>query len=160
MSRPTLGSILESDDSVAVLAAALTRDQCQRVQHLLSPSAGRSCRAARLDGMARTLMASYRSGWQKHSEFVVNHSPTHSTTIGDEYEFEWSARFYTAREAARIMGFPDGYVIPGHPTRDPIHGGNKAYDAYHRFYHQIGNAVCPAVVKAVASSMLSAMDMT
>eukprot|EP00978_Attheya_sp_CCMP212_P017247 scaffold45852_cov33-Attheya_sp.AAC.1 len=57
MSRPTLGSILESDDSVSVLAAGLTRDQCQRVQHLLSPSAGRSCRAARLDGMARTLMA-------------------------------------------------------------------------------------------------------
>jgi DNA (cytosine-5)-methyltransferase 1 len=142
---PTLGSILECDDSVSVQAAALTRDQYERVQQWLDPllSAGRSCRAARLDGIARTLMASYRSGWHKHSEFVV--SP-----ISHD-----SARFYTAREAARIMGFPDGYLIPGHPTRD--HGGTT-YDEYHRFYHQIGNAVCPPVVKALASSMMSAMN--
>jgi len=53
------------------------------------------------------------------------------------------------------MGFPDTYTIPGHPTREK---GGKAYDAYQRFYHQIGNAVCPPVIKAIAESMLCAMN--
>ena len=52
------------------------------------------------------------------------------------------------------MGFPDSFVVPGHPTREH---GSMAYDAYTRFYHQIGNAVCPPVVKAIAEPILEAL---
>mmetsp|Transcript_31824 Transcript_31824/g.46826 ORF Transcript_31824/g.46826 Transcript_31824/m.46826 type:complete len:485 (+) Transcript_31824:33-1487(+) len=135
----TVRSILEPKDSAAVQAATLLPTQYKRVQEFLTPSAGRSSRAVRPDGIARTLMASYRSGFLKHSEFVV---------LNDH-----SARFYTGREAARIMGFPDSYIVPGCPT--PVDG--KAYNAYQRFYRQIGNAVCPPVVKAVAECILKAM---
>jgi site-specific DNA-cytosine methylase len=65
------------------------------------------------------------------------------------------ARFYTAREATRLMGFPESFRIPGHPT--PEHGG-PAYEAHERYFRQIGNAVCPPVVEAVARQMLRALN--
>ena len=65
------------------------------------------------------------------------------------------ARFYTAREATRLMGFPESFRIPGHPT--PEHGG-PAYEAHERYFRQIGNAVCPPVVAAVARQLLRALE--
>jgi site-specific DNA-cytosine methylase len=53
------------------------------------------------------------------------------------------------------MGFPESFRIPGHPT--PEHGG-PAYEAHERYFRQIGNAVCPPVVEAVARQMLRALN--
>ena len=97
-------------------------------------------RAANLDGAARTLRASYRSGWTVSSEFV---------RCGDG-----AARFYTCREAARLMGFPDDFVIPGHHNGE---GSATASEEYFRFYHQIGNSVCLPVIRALAESILTAL---
>ena len=65
------------------------------------------------------------------------------------------ARFFTAREAARLMGFPESFSIPGHP--DQAFGG-KSYERHLRFYNQIGNSVCPLVVKAIAEPLLAALS--
>ena len=64
------------------------------------------------------------------------------------------ARFYTAREAARLMGFPEHFRIPGHPTKE---FGQKHFDAHEHFFQQIGNAVCPPVVQAVAARIIDAL---
>ena len=51
-------------------------------------------------------------------------------------------RFFTPRECARIMGFPDSFKTAC-STVEP-----------NRFYHQIGNAVCPPVIKAIIEMVL------
>ena len=173
VSGRTVRSILEPADSIAVAAAALTPDQYARIKPFMHDGRAAAHRArgerggqqksrlARLDGYARTLMASYRSSWQRHSEFLPygrveegdGSGPTANGADGTSSTGR-GARFYTAREAARIMGFPDSFVVPGHPTREH---GSMAYDAYTRFYHQIGNAVCPPVVKAIAKPILEAL---
>lgn len=67
------------------------------------------------------------------------------------------ARFFTAREASRLMGFPESFIIPGHPNRDH---GQQALEDYQRYYHQIGNAVCPPVVCAIAQPLLLALGIS
>ena len=49
-------------------------------------------------------------------------------------------RFYTERECARVQGFPDGFVFCG---------GKQ--------YTQIGNAVCPPLVQAIAAAIIAAL---
>jgi site-specific DNA-cytosine methylase len=96
-------------------------------------------RLAWLDGAARTLMSNYRRGWSRYSEFVPGageHRP---------------ARFYTRREAARLMGFPDWYSVDlsfGLACKRPRGEHKQAQERLspapprdaNRFYHQIGNA--------------------
>jgi site-specific DNA-cytosine methylase len=63
---------------------------------------------------------------------------------GDGDEREGAAgwpRFFTPRESARIQGFPDAFAIDR--CRNP-----------NNFYHQIGNAVSPPVIQAIAGRML------
>ena len=154
-------SILEPVDSVAVKAAALSSDQFGRVAPWMeADESGRASRLARLDGYARTLMATYRSGWQRHSEFLPHPIAAQRDASGTRAAMGAEAvcagaRFYTGREAARIMGFPESFMVPGYPTREH---GSKAYDAYVRFYHQIGNAVCPPVISALAEPILRALE--
>jgi DNA (cytosine-5)-methyltransferase 1 len=57
-------------------------------------------------------------------------------------------RFLTPRECARVMGFRDSFAIPHRQTAL----GRS------RFYRQIGNAVCPPVIEAVARQILVALD--
>ena len=61
-----------------------------------------------------------------------------------------------ARECARIMDFPESYVIPGSHARESEAGG-VAYESHMRFYHQIGNAVCVGVVEKLARAVLAAL---
>jgi site-specific DNA-cytosine methylase len=58
-------------------------------------------------------------------------------------------RFYTQRECARLMGFPEDFELWGTRKTRP-----KA-----TFYHQIGNAVVPRVIESIASQMLDALGM-
>ena len=50
-------------------------------------------------------------------------------------------RFFTEREALRLQGFPEAFELRG--TKP---------------YVQVGNAVCPLVVSAVASELLAALE--
>jgi len=89
-------------------------------------------RLARLNSYARTLTSSYRSG--NRSEYVLREGAPRP-------------RFFTLRECARLQGFPDDFKVDG----------NGALANWHRAYHQLGNAVCPVVVAAIAASVLVAL---
>ncbi len=60
-------------------------------------------------------------------------------------------RNLTAREAARLMSFPDNYVFKGKRT-------TMSWEPYLSQYNQIGNAVCPLLAKAVGESIAQALD--
>ena len=82
-------------------------------------------------------------------------------------------RFLTPRECARVMGFPDTFVIPGVDTALDTPAGNgspaktsksskqdarRAEQARGNWYKQIGNAVCPPVIRAVGGKVLAALS--
>lgn len=60
-------------------------------------------------------------------------------------------RNLTAREAARIMGFPDNYEFKGKRT-------TMSWEKHLSQYNQIGNAVCPPVATALGHSILHALN--
>ncbi|UCV01863.1 DNA cytosine methyltransferase [Dechloromonas denitrificans] len=60
-------------------------------------------------------------------------------------------RNLTAREAARIMGFPDNYEFKGRRT-------TMSWEKNLSQYNQIGNAVCPPVATALGRSILHALE--
>ncbi|CAE8594511.1 unnamed protein product, partial [Polarella glacialis] len=88
-------------------------------------SGGEKLRFVNLDGVASTLTASYRSSYASTAELV---GPA-ETGLG-------RPRFFTRRECARLMGFPEEHVFGNQ------HSANRAY-------RQLGNAVCPPVIRAV-----------
>ena len=60
-------------------------------------------------------------------------------------------RNLTAREAARLMGFPDNFVFKGKRT-------TMSWEKNLSQYNQIGNAVCPPVATEIGSSLLQQID--
>lgn len=93
-------------------------------------SARKAYVAADLDGHARTLCASYRRSSAYNAELVPPSAATRARR----------PRFYTSREAARLMGFPETF------QPDP-----------ERAWHEIGNAVAVPLVRDVAAAVLTAM---
>ena len=83
---------------------------------------------ADLDGVARTLVASYRKSSAYNAELVA---PTRRRE---------RPRYYTAREAARLQGFPESFAL------DPDCG-----------YHELGNSVVVPLVRDIAVEMLRAL---
>lgn len=92
-----------------------------------------SRRMVRLGGVARTLTSSYKSGFYMYSEFVP------PPKEGSE------PRFWSPREAARIMGFPETFTL----------GACKNLG---RSYHQLGNAVCPPIIAAIGGCLNRALQ--
>ena len=86
--------------------------------------------AAEIDGHARTLCASYRRSSAYNAELVPPSAATRARR----------PRFYTAREAARLMGFPETF------QPDP-----------ERAWHELGNSVAVPLVRDVAAAVMTAM---
>lgn len=82
---------------------------------------------------ARTLIASYKSQSAYYAELVAD-----ATAQGPG-----EPRYYTPRECARIMGFPEDFRLPEN----------------NRAYHQLGNAVVPQVVEALTRAIVDALEM-
>jgi len=59
-------------------------------------------------------------------------------------------RNLTAREAARLMGFPDNFRFQGKRT-------TMSWEKHLSQYNQIGNAVCPPVARALAEAVSLAL---
>ena len=59
-------------------------------------------------------------------------------------------RNLTAREAARLMSFPDDFIFEGQRTA-------MSWERHLSQYNQIGNAVCPLVAEAVGFSVLAVL---
>lgn len=60
-------------------------------------------------------------------------------------------RNLTAREAARLMSFPDSFIFRGKRTA-------MSWEKNLSQYNQIGNAVCPLVAKALGESIINAIE--
>ena len=58
-------------------------------------------------------------------------------------------RRFTPRECARIMGFPNSYILP---PKANVHQSPIAY--YKEWYEMFGNAVCPPVIAAITGAIL------
>jgi len=124
--RTVMRDFLEPD-SETTRECALSPHQWENIQKSSEYLQQPGYRFVKLDGQARTLTSCYKSGYLWHSEFVMQSSGL--------------PRFFSHRECGRIMGFPDDYTFDCNTDKN-------------RWYHQIGNAVCPPVVKAVVARFL------
>lgn len=89
------------EEEVDLAEYRLTEHQRSKVMASQDWASGR--RVARLEGGARTLMASYKHSYHLYSEFVP---------VGDNTkELPEELRFYTPRECARLMGFPEAFRV-------------------------------------------------
>ncbi|KAI8842868.1 S-adenosyl-L-methionine-dependent methyltransferase [Chytriomyces cf. hyalinus JEL632] len=161
----------------------LNPHQLEKLQSSYSYKKNPAWRIANCNQFARTLMSSYRSGFAMYSEFVPVPTPpvledlnagendfdvadldasptskrpklgdasTSSPTINEDLslppqpQLYERLRFYSPRECARIMGFPESYILDHCKTPGTL-------------YHQIGNAVCPPVIAAIATNVLIAI---
>ena len=69
-------------------------------------------------------------------------------------------RHLRPRECARVMGFPDSFIIPGIdsiPGDDGLTLGGGIGESCSWFYQQIGNAVCPPVVRSIGANIMRAL---
>ena len=120
------------DEKVNFAEYRLTEHQRSKVMASKDWAGGH--RVARLEGGARTLMASYKHSYHLYSEFVP---------VGDDTK---ELRFYTPRECARLMGFPEAFRVGESANRN-------------HWYHQCGNAVCPPVIAAIMTAVLGALEL-
>ncbi|CAK9035313.1 unnamed protein product [Durusdinium trenchii] len=126
----SLEEVLESAEMAQ--CCELTEAQWRAVQKSSTwLSGGAPLRFAQLEGKARTLTSSYKASFACTAELV------------SDPQLE-RPRFFTRRECARLMGFPDKCFLGNE------HSENRAY-------HQLGNAVCPPVIKAIAEAILHSL---
>merc|ERR1712107_455244 len=116
-----------------------TDDQWAKVvRHEGGLEAARKNRILESNAWAPTLTSSYRSDWKYASNFVevANSTP----------------RFLTPRECARLMGFPETFEVPS------MEGNSSGHNQdIHSFYQQIGNAVVPSMIAAIADEVLKSI---
>ncbi|ORY29878.1 S-adenosyl-L-methionine-dependent methyltransferase [Rhizoclosmatium globosum] len=171
---PLLRSILTQDPPPPSLL--LTTHQLSKLKESYTFKKNPLWRIANVNGRARTLMSSYKSGYVMYSEFVrvSMDGAEENGVLDEEAEKEFSKltadsetsqnteikkvktesgderaltlRFYSPRECARIMGFPESYRLD--------HVKNEG-----TLYHQLGNAVCPPVVEAIARRVIEALEL-
>jgi len=143
----TVRMILEASDSEEVARSALTAEQWATIQsEEFVAKAGRwkskegvNDREIGLDSKAPTLVSSYHNASSYSTKYIFEEADGTTREV---------PRFLTPRECARVMGFQDSFSIP--LGSDHLRG---------RFYHQIGNAVCPPVIAAIGDKMLSALGL-
>jgi site-specific DNA-cytosine methylase len=83
-----------------------------------------------------------RNGFPRHGHHHDEQDNNNNNKLGSR------PRFLTNRECARLMGFPDRFIIP---DKDSSQGKGL-------FYHQIGNAVCPPVINSIVAQMLKMLN--
>eukprot|EP00929_Paragymnodinium_shiwhaense_P053275 TRINITY_DN26663_c0_g1_i2.p1 TRINITY_DN26663_c0_g1~~TRINITY_DN26663_c0_g1_i2.p1 ORF type:complete len:479 (-),score=100.60 TRINITY_DN26663_c0_g1_i2:443-1879(-) len=126
--------VLQSKDCDDVLQCELTETQWTAVQKSSSwTSGGERLRYAKLDGVAQTLTSSYKSSYATVAELI---GPSESGLA--------RPRFFTHRECARLMGFPEDHVLANDRSLN-------------RRYTQLGNAVCPPLIAAVARNLATSL---
>lgn len=155
--RACVASILQPAAEVGAsytLVPHLWAGVCARERDRKTPLARR---LVRLEGVAGTLMSSYRRAPQIYSQFVPPAAEAAAVVTVAEGAQEAAAegaqapaalppppRFFTERECCRLQGFDDSFKIGDHGQ-------------VHRFYHCIGNAVCPPVVCEIGKAALRAL---
>lgn len=149
-SKHMVKDILEQDSSEDVLdACTLSEEQLAKVEAFEAREGrlrrgGLQKRLVELEGQALTLRSSYRNNFRALSQFVP--------------QSNLRPRFFTARECARLMGFPDSFQ-PGIPPAAFVNFNPPPGSAEGYFYHQIGNAVVPAVIREISAQILKALNL-
>lgn len=134
--QPRLRDILEeSPDAKYTLSDHLWQYLQDYAERHRKKGNGFGCSVADPDGITRTLSARY---YKDGSEILVPRERTKKP------------RRLTAREAGRLMGFPEHLL-------DRMLGGRKQVVSDTQAYKQFGNAVVPAVVEAVAGKILDVL---
>merc|ERR1719483_1013099 len=103
----------------------LTKRQWEELQKTPSFIESRS-RIVNFEYPARCIVASYRNNWKHQSQLV--------------FQTEERPRFFTPREVARIMGFPDSFPV-SHPG----------------IYSLLGNAVIPPVITMIGKAIFETL---
>jgi DNA (cytosine-5)-methyltransferase 1 len=101
----------------------------------------------------------YRSGevndrpYKSNNQRLDPHQPSLAIPASFQSNFLHPSRHrnLTAREAARLMSFPDSFVFRGKRTA-------MSWEKHLSQYNQIGNAVCPLVAEALGRSCIEALD--
>ena len=117
--------------------------------------------------------SSYRIGRKTNEEKVTSYKMNNQRLLCDKPALCITANFQstfvhptqnrnlTAREAARLMSFPDSYVFKGKRTQMSSkflkkHG--REHEDFLSQYNQIGNAVPPLLAEAVAKELIVAIS--
>jgi site-specific DNA-cytosine methylase len=106
-----------------------------------------SLKAIDIDDKAPTLISNYHGVSNFSSKFLFDENTTIEGSTTGEQQHHRTCRFLTPRECARLMGFPEGFIIVNEDTEE----GRGL------FYKQIGNAVCPPVIEALSKQMLKCL---
>ncbi|KAJ3218188.1 hypothetical protein HDU67_006450 [Dinochytrium kinnereticum] len=162
-STQTLRDILDPDPPAADLILTDRQISVVMSTRAFRPSNGHAhggwtWRTADVDGKARTLMSSYKSAFRLCSEFVPVPLPPLSPS-SNRNDLIRPLRFYSPKECARIMGFPDtifGELWAKDSERRALLGEEDGpLPAPNAFYHMIGNAVCPPVIRAIGEPLVA-----
>lgn len=128
--------ILEDPNSEAIADCVLTTQQWNKLQSeefKTKSSAWQASIEMFINRKAPTLTSGYHNVGNFTTRYIFEEK---DGTIRD------IPRFLTNRECARIMGFPDSYKMETNGKR---------------FYHQIGNAVCPPVIQSIGQKMINVL---
>lgn len=109
---------------------------------------GSRSREIDISGKAPTLTSGYKNPANEATKYIFEEADGTLRVV---------PRFLTPRECCRLMGFPESFRIPieiGISAKGKKLNGDKCES---QFYCQIGNAVCPPVIQAIASEMLRAL---
>ena len=140
---PTIRSILEDRNSASVALSELTAEQWASVVCQVKGRDPRDVRRIDLDSKAPTLVSGYHTSSSHSTKFIFEEAG--EILLGDDAgPNPKRPRFLTPRECARCMGFPDSF-----PILDELGEHGRG-----RFYRQIGNAVCPPVIRAISEHLL------
>ncbi|KAG8344342.1 putative C 5 cytosine specific DNA methylase [Trypanosoma vivax] len=140
-------SIATGKKSTPIDTLRLTPSQWKAVQQSESFRRSPAWRTADVNGLARTLMGSYRASYQLFSEFVPLH--------GHEPPF----RFYSIRECARLQGIPESFSFDVCPrpalSHNDVNSAKRIPDG--AMYRLIGNAVNPIVVEYLGRALVACL---
>eukprot|EP00747_Dinoflagellata_sp_TGD_P010615 gnl/TRDRNA2_/TRDRNA2_119985_c2_seq1.p1 gnl/TRDRNA2_/TRDRNA2_119985_c2~~gnl/TRDRNA2_/TRDRNA2_119985_c2_seq1.p1 ORF type:complete len:351 (-),score=38.57 gnl/TRDRNA2_/TRDRNA2_119985_c2_seq1:209-1153(-) len=137
---PTVGDILEPPDQTwpAYELTPVKMESVKRHNKYWNHELGHHFVNER--GAARTLIASYlKLGRSDQVVSPLSASLRKEGSREAEEETKRHPRYFTPRECCRLMGFPEWYKITNEK----------------RLYHELGNAVCPPVIKAIMEGVLN-----
>lgn len=135
--------ILESPDSPSVLASELSPAQWCKVQGQSKAMESLGARSIPLDDKAPTLISSYHCITNFASKYICEERDGTMRHGSDKLP-----RFLTPRECCRLMGFPESFTVPEADCSEHMLGG---------FYRQIGNAVCPPVIRSIGDNIVAVL---
>ena len=156
--RRTAEEILEPAACAAAQQLTLPVDKWRKVEESAYYAKFPAARLLTRGSLAQTLQTTYKGGCLLYSQFVPQEAmpeeampPSSSDAVRvpsrDRAHLDPSTvpppRFFSPRECARLMGFPERFPLP---------------QAEGVGYRLLGNAVCPPLVGAIAAAIVRALD--